>query len=262
MNFNNCNNIEYFSVELNDLTKKDSQIFSLLNNFLDFKKLKSLIFGKTNKIDDFFEFGFNFPPNLNCLNLKNINGKNIILLLRKNIDNLTALEEFKLEKCHFNSKDLDNLLNLMGNFKSLLRLSINEIGKDTSHFYKIIPKIIKNIPTLIELDISRNYYKEKYLTSNLFKNIKLSIPKSLLSLKIFNPDIVITKKTFDYLLETFGFVLDLENNYPNIGQKEINEFSPLFLIDFLEENSSDSDEDFYEVYNNIFGDDSEYMIDL
>jgi hypothetical protein len=255
MDFYNYSNIEYFHVELDDLSKNDSQIYAPSNYFFDFKKLKSLTFGKKDKIDDFFEFQFSFPPNLNCLNLKNIKGKTIISLLSENIDNLAALEEFKLEKCHFDSKDLDNLLNLTGNFKSLLRLSINEIGMHISHFYKTIPNIIKNIPSLIELDISRNYYKEKYLTGYIFKNIKLSIPKSLSSLKIFHPEIAITKQTFDYLIETFGFVLDLENNYPKISEKKYSKKSDFIKILFLEVFDSDSDEDFDDLYFNFFDDD-------
>jgi len=261
INFNNYINIEYFNIELDDLTKNDIQIFTLLNYFVEFKKLKSLTFGTKDKNVDSFEFKFKFPPKLNCLNLKNINGKNIIALLIENIDNLSTLEEFKLEKCHFDCKDLDNLLNLMDNFKSLLRLSINEIGRHTLHFYKTVPKIIKNIPSLIELDISHNYYKEKFLKGKLFKNISLSIPKNLLSLKIFNPEIAITKQTFDYLIETFGFVLDFENNYPSISQKEINEISDFYFIDFLEENESDSDEDIYGVFNYLFEDDLD-IIDI
>jgi hypothetical protein len=255
MNFYNYSNIEYFNVELDDLTKNDSQTYALFKYFADFKKLKSLTFGKKDKIDDSFEFQFSFPPNLNSLNLKNINGKAIIALLRENIDNLVALEELKLEKCHFDSKDLDNLSNLMVNFKSLLRLSINEIGSHTSHFYKTIPKIINDIPSLVELDISRNYYKEKYLKGDLFKNIKLSIPKSLSSLKIFHPEIAITKQTFDYLIETFGFVLDLENNYPKISEKKYSKKSDFIKILFLEVFDSDSDEDFDDLYFNFFDDD-------
>ena len=150
----------------------------------------------------------------------------------------------------------------MDNFKSLLRLSINEIGMHTSYFYKTIPNIIKNIPSLIELDISHNYYTEEFLKGKLFKDIKLSIPKNLLSLKIFNPNISITKQTFDYLIETFGFVIDLENNYPKISQKENKEISIFTMINFLQDSDSDSDEDFDDVYNNSFEDDDEYIIDI
>ena len=254
MNFYNYSNIEYFNVELDDLTIKNSQIYSPFNYFTDFKKLKSLTIGKKLIIDDFFVFSF--PPNLNCLNLKNIDGKTVIDLLKENKNKLSSLEEFKLEKCHFDRKELDNLLNLMDNFKSLLRLSINEVGGHLIHFYKTMPKIIKNIPSLIELDISRNNYKDKFLKGDLFKNIKLSIPKSLLSLKIFDPDKEITKQTFDYLIETFGLVLDLENNYPKISQKEINENLDFPNIFFLLGSDFDSDEDFDEVYYNSFEDDN------
>ena len=163
-------------------------------------------------------FEFRFPPNLNSLCLRNIKGKIIISLLKENLDYLAALEEFKLEKCFFDIEDLDNLLNLMDNFKSLLRLSLNEAGVNTNYLFELVPKIFKKINLLIELDISHNYYfKEEFFKSEQIKNISLSIPKSLISLKIFDPRMMpISKKTFDYLIETFGFVLDLEDNHPNI----------------------------------------------
>ena len=260
MNFYNYSNIEYFNVELDDLRINDSQIYSPFNYFTDFKKLKSLTIGKKNIIDDFFVFSF--PPNLNCLNLKNIDGEIVINLLKENIDKLASLVEFKLEKCNFDYKELDNLLNLMYNFKSLLRLSINKAGYHPIHFFEIMPKIIKNIPSLIELDISRNNNKERYLKGDLFKNIKLSIPKNLLSLKIFDPDKEITKQTFDYLIKSFGSVLDLENNYPKISQKEINKNSNFPKILFLLDSDFDSDEEFDEFYNNISEDDNEYLYGL
>ena len=58
--------------------------------------------------------------------------------------------------------------------------------------------------------------------SEQIKNLSLSIPKSLISLKIFSPSMIpISKKTFDYLTEIFGFVLDLEDNHPSIYLKDI-----------------------------------------
>ena len=219
MNFFNYTNIEYLNVELYYITKGDFEKYSPFNYFVNFKKLKSLTIVKKHGIDTqnyFFEF--RFPPNLNSLCLRNIKGKIIISLLKENLDYLAALEEFKLEKCFFDIEDLDNLLNLMDNFKSLLRLSLNEAGVNTNYLFELVPKIFKKINLLIELDISHNYYfKEEFFKSEQIKNISLSIPKSLISLKIFDPRMMpISKETFDYLIETFGFVLDLEDNHPNI----------------------------------------------
>ena len=219
MNFFNYTNIEYLNVELYYITKGDFEKYSPFNYFVNFKKLKSLTIVKKHGIDTqnyFFEF--RFPPNLNSLCLRNIKGKIIISLLKENLDYLAALEEFKLEKCFFDIEDLDNLLNLMDNFKSLLRLSLNEAGVNTNYLFELVPKIFKKINLLIELDISHNYYfKEEFFKSEQIKNISLSIPKSLISLKVFDPRMMpISKETFDYLIETFGFVLDLEDNHPNI----------------------------------------------
>ena len=73
--------------------------------------------------------------------------------------------------------------------------------------------IFKNIPSLIELDISNNIYNERLFKHPIFGNIILSIPKKLLNLKIFNSDIPISQKTFNFLTQSFGLVLDLDNNY-------------------------------------------------
>ena len=219
LNFDNYSNIEYFNIELCNITKSDIEIHLPFYYFANFKKLKSLTIMYKHRIDreDYF-FEFRFPPNLNSLNLRNVKGKTIISLLKENLDYLAALEEFKLEKCFFDIEDLDNLLNLMDNFKSLLRLSLKELGINTNYLFELIPKIIQKITLLIELDISHNYYyREDFFKNERIKNISLSIPKSLLSLKIFSPIMCpISKKTFEYLIETFGFVLDLEDNLPNI----------------------------------------------
>ena len=71
---------------------------------------------------------------------------------------------------------------------------------------------------LMDFQISHNYYyREDFFKNERIKNISLSIPKSLLSLKIFSPIMTpISKTTFEDLIETFGFVLDLEDNHPNI----------------------------------------------
>ena len=48
-------------------------------------------------------------------------------------------------------------------------------------------------------------------------------------MKIFNSDIPISQKTLDFLTESFGLVLDLDNNYPNIEKKKY--YSTLFFED-------------------------------
>ena len=57
-------------------------------------------------------------------------------------------------------------------------------------------------------------------------------------------------------------VLDLENNYPKISQKEIKKKSDFPNIFFLLGSDFDSDEDFDEFYNNISEDDNEYLYGL
>ena len=47
------------------------------------------------------------------------------------------------------------------------------------------------MPSIIELDISNNKYKESLFKSPMFKNIRSAKSQTLLSLKFFNSDIPI-----------------------------------------------------------------------
>ena len=66
----------------------------------------------------------------------------------------------------------------------------------------------------MQLDISNNQYDSDIINSKLFENIRLALPKKLMSLKIFNNDIGISQKDIDHIKTTFGSVIDLENNGP------------------------------------------------
>ena len=104
-------------------------------------------------------------------------------------------------------------------FKSfyLIKLSLNRIEILTyDTIYEYVPSIFKNIPSIRELDISNNKYDSGMLTGKVFEDIRLALPKKLMSLKLFNSNISISQRTFDHIKETFGLVIDLENNYPKI----------------------------------------------
>ena len=231
-NFKNKNNIEYLNIDVN-LFYNNLDLFpiDLTNYFIDFKNLKSLTITKKEYLDlmnnnnllyEFFEFIF--PINLKSLNLYNFDDTIIIPLLNKNLNHLIFIEEFKLENSKFKNKTFQILSNILNSFKNLQKLSLNKIDiinslsnkNEENIFYEFIPLILKNKQSLIELDISHNKCDEKIFKSNLFKNIQLSIPKKLFSIKIFDEEKTISEKTFNLLKELFGYTLDLENNYPNI----------------------------------------------
>ena len=231
-NFKNKNNIEYLNIDVN-LFYNNLDLFpiDLTNYFIDFKNLKSLTITKkeyvnlmndNNILFEFFEFIF--PINLKSLNLYNFDDTIIIPLLNKNHNHLMYIEEFKLENSKFENETFQILSDIFNSFKNLQKLSLNKIDiinslnnkNEENIFYEFIPLILKNKQSLIELDISHNKCDEKIFKSNLFKNIQLSIPKKLFSIKIFDEEKTISEKTFNLLKELFGYTLDLENNYPNI----------------------------------------------
>ena len=167
------------------------------------------------------------PDKLNSLSLNHIPGNYILTLLRDNNNNLIDIEELKIMDSNFEFEDYESLIDLF---------IVIGLDKNIYDFYEQIPLIFKNIPSLIELDISNNKYKEKLFKNPIFENIRIAIPQKLLSLKIFNSNIPITKKTFTFLTESFGLVLDLDNNYPKID-KELDTID-LFLTD--EDNNTDN----------------------
>ena len=250
--FKNIEKIENFNI---DLDLKNNLInYSTLSYFSKFLKLKTLKIGIINTLSskDIKIPKFYLPAKLNSLSLNNIEGNYILSLLNDNNNNLIDIEELKIENTEFSIEDYNSLINLFNSFKSLKKLSLNKIDIDSNNkdqfsilnfkvvnfdeFYEQIPLIFKNIPSLIELDISNNGYKERLFKSQIFENIRLAIPKKLLSFKIFNSDIPISQKVFDFLTESFGLILDIDNNYPNIKKKK--DYTELLFEDHYSDSSN------------------------
>ena len=243
--FKNYNNLESFNIYF-DLQDKDIELYrtSIYYYFTSFSKLKylTITLNEQKLSDDIKTPIIGLPPKLTSFNIINTKGEYLLSLLKRNEKNIFGLEELKIENVSFEAKDYESLTNLFKSFKNLKKLALNRIkiiqhleymgniifliDKNCSKkiFYEKVPLIIKNIPTLIELDISDNEYDDKLLKGELFEKIRLSIPKNILSLKIFNSENSIYQKTFTYLVETFGFVLDLNNNYPKIEEDNFREF--------------------------------------
>ena len=213
--FKNKQNIEIFNVDLNFSLEDLKYEKSIYTYFNEFKNLKSLTI--TNKDYFYKDFStFIFPQKLICLSLININGYSIISLLKENYKYLLYIEEFKIESSIFNKKEFDIIVNIFTSFKSLIKLSLNEIYiqsiflKEKYYFYQCISSIFKNIPTLIELDISNNKYTENIFKSEIFEKIRLSIPKNLICLKINNNQNPLSLKNVKYLYDKFGPIIDLD----------------------------------------------------
>ena len=264
IDFKNIEKIENFNVDL-DLQNNIIN-YSTLSYFSKFPKLKTLKIGLTKLSKDIKIPKLYLPAELNSLSLKNIEGNYILSLLTDNSNNLIDIEELKIENAVLTKEDYKSLINLFNSFKSLKKLSLNKIDIDNSkdelsllafkvvnfyEFYEQIPLILKNIPSLIELDISNNEYNQSLFKSQTFENIRLAIPQKLLSLKIFNSDIPISQKTLDFLTESFGLVLDLDNNYPNIEKKKY--YSTLFFED------DDNDSSNSMIYSELVSDENDYM---
>ena len=220
--FYNKSNIEYLNISLS-LPKDNKNIFEkiIYDYFTEFIKLKSLILfiNDSTAIAD-INICFLFPPKLISISLSNMSEKNVLSILNENKNNLTNIEEFKLYNCNFCESNFNILVNYFYLFKSLRKLFINKIKHPLSTLQEFIfyflPRIFKFVPTLLEIDVSNNEYEESIFKKEIFEYIRLSIPKKLLSLKIFNNQIPISYDTLIYLKEIFGLVLDLENNYPMI----------------------------------------------
>ena len=233
-NFRKFQNIEYLNIDLNYLNKNNNVKLMGLNNipvelynyFTNFINLKTLIIENKSHIDK--DISFKFPPKLKCLHLYNFEDYLILPIIRKNIINLSDIEDFKLEKSKFQKKTFMEFVDLFKSFKSLIKLSLNkiDIGKcfnaetlcEDYVLFESIPIIFKNAPFLIELDVSNNKYDEKTLKNDVFKRIKVSLPKKLFSLKVFNSDISVSENSFIHLNKLFGNVLNLDDNYPIISK--------------------------------------------
>lgn len=237
-NFQNKSNLEYLDIDIN-LLYNNIELFpvNLYDYFKDYNKLKSLTITKKDSINNIsikndISLEFIFPPGIKFIKLVNFEDIIIIPLLLKNKNNLTYIEEFKFSNCHFTYEKLIELIDLFSSFKSLMKLSLNKIDFKVSpkllledvSFYEYIPQILKNIPSLIELDICNNEYTEKILKSKTFIKIKESISKKLFSFKIFNNEINVSDITFTYLTKLFGTVLDYDN-YRNVDNSLLDDSS-------------------------------------
>ena len=206
---------------LNNLTK-----ISLIYNYLD---NNDVLIDKYNGIDLLCDSNrenayklaiFEFPPKLKILKLENFCDKNflnfyLIPLIKKNKDNLVNIQEIRLNNCYLDINQFEEFLSLLPLIKNLHILGINNI-----HFYNkfkminlinCVPTIFKKSNNLIELDISNNQYKENIFNSKNFLEIKDTIPKNLINLKIFNNQIPISNKAFKNMKRIFGNLLDFEN---------------------------------------------------
>ena len=122
----------------------------------------------------------------------------------------------EINNSYFDKKNYDILIGLLIYFKSLIKLSLNKINisasltgvKEDYYFYKSIPIIFKNVPTILELDISDNEYKGKNFNNKIFQNIRLSMPKKLINLKIFDDNSSLLQNNINYLNDIFGPLID------------------------------------------------------
>ena len=229
----NISNIEYMHIDIN-LLYNNIEVFpeDICNYFTAFEKMKSLTItysdsleiSKITRKDSPIEFSF--PPKLKILSLINFYDDIIISSLKKNKNILVNLEELKLENCHFIHEKFEIIVDLFSDLKNLLKLCINKLEFKISKkslleditLYDYAPKIFKNVPTLLELDISNNKYDEKMLKSKSIEKISKLIPQKLFNLKIFSNEIPVSINTVNYLTRLFGNKLDLENNYPIISE--------------------------------------------
>jgi hypothetical protein len=213
------------------IDNEDIEYFSYFHN------LKSLeISSKKMPAFTFILPNFKVPKKLSRISFTNIKGENIVKMLADNLKNLSLLEELKLDDVEFNEFDFINLVKLFSSFKYLIKLSLNRIRLTKDSIYKYIPSVFKNIPSIMQLDISNNQYDSDIINSKLFENIKLALPKKLMSLKIFNNDIGISQKDIDHIKTTFGSVIDLENNSPKLDLRSA-------LFDFIKSSLLESDDE-------------------
>ena len=253
--FINVKNIEYLNVDLN-LLYNNIEVFptELCNYFTNYINLKSLILKSNDSFNinkaQKYSFEFIFSPKLKHITFINFDDNIIIPLLTNNKNNLINIEEFILDKCHFTHENYLALVSLFLNFKSLLKLSLNNIDFKSSiksimediSFYDYIPLIIKNVPSIFELDISNNKYDNKILNSKIFEEISsLMNNRRIFSFKIFNKEISITSKTLNYLNKLFGNVLYCDNVLPVVNDKII-----------IPNNSDEEDNSFYDNYNSDY----------
>ena len=190
----------------------------------------------------------NFELENSCLNQQDENLLSILLQFNEN--KLEQIQELILENCSFSESFFKQFIKSLQKMKFLKKISITNASlyPENKILYINIPLILERSPQLIELDLSNNQYNDKMLEYLLSKNIKEVLPKNLLSLRIFNPQIPITKKIYDKMFEYFGYLLDYENVV--LKEEEKNEISPLFGL-FLDD-SVDSSDDEIDIEDRLF----------
>ena len=163
---------------------------------------------------------FEFPPKLKVLRLENFCDKNflnfyLIPLIKRNNDNLINIQEICLNNCFLDINQFEEFLSLLSLIKNLHILAINNIPFYNKfkmiNLINFVPIIFNKSINLIELDISNNHYKENIFNTQNFLEIKNSLPKNLISLKVFNERIPISNKAFKNMKRCFGNLLDFEN---------------------------------------------------
>ena len=214
---NNIKNIEYLNIELNlSFDNIESYKNKIYNYFNLFQNLKSFTLANSDSFYKSKFYNFIFPPKIIHLNLASIDGIEIISILKENKKNLKFIEKIKIKNSNFDKKNYDILIGLLIYFKSLIKLSLNKINisasltgvKEDYYFYKSIPIIFKNVPTILELDISNNEYKGKNFNNKIFQNIRLSTPKKLINLKISDDNNSLLQNNINYLNDIFGPLID------------------------------------------------------
>ena len=224
-NLKNIEKIDSLNIDINT-TKENIDLYNskILNYFTNFKSLKSLYLAKRSTFNVYNKFYiFYFPIKLTCIHLINIDANSLLFLLNINKQNLIYIEEFKIENVLFLENEFFNLIKIFKEFKSLIRLSLNKIklpsiNEIKDSIFNYIDLIFKNIPYLVELDVSNNYmFFDKYV----FEKIEKSLPKTLLSLKIFSDNTSIKRKDLQFLLELFKEILDLNNNTLIISEETL-----------------------------------------
>ena len=213
---------------------------SLNNRFLSFNNLKEIslrynhfhsefmLSDKYNGIDLLDEYSkekayksaiFEFPQKLSVLKLSNFTDKNflkyyLIPLLNKNKEKLSQIVEIRLIRCFLEVSQFEEFLSMLNKMENLYILSINKIifydKFKMKNLINYIPTIFKNSPNLIELDLSKNKYKEGLLYENIIK-IKEIIPHNLINLKIFNSLIPISRTTLKNMKKDFDKTINYED---------------------------------------------------
>lgn len=178
MRFRNNTNIQYFNVDFYLINDKND----INEYFSKFLELKSLILENKNSfVKPYYAFRpapksifCYFPNKLKYLELVNLDGKNIFFLLNKNNNNLANIEELIIENSNFFYDDLNCLPNLFLSYKLIEKLILNKLEICDNQicfqdFDIYVSKILKNVPSIIELFVNIGEFKEKIFQNKLLK---------------------------------------------------------------------------------------------